>query len=72
MRRRTFRLLNIASFTLLLFALYLNFIYKGDNNEFIPVVNAEESTTVRDSSARLISIPSSHVETNKKIGKTSL
>lgn len=51
MRRGTFRLLNIASFILLLFALYLNFIYKEDNNEFIPVVNSDELEFAKDTAS---------------------
>ncbi len=48
MRKRNFRLLNIASFGLLLFALYLNFIYKGDNKEFVPVKsNTTDSTLAK-------------------------
>ncbi len=33
MRNRTFKVLNVLSFCLLFFALYLNFIYKEDNQE---------------------------------------
>jgi hypothetical protein len=68
MRRRTFRLLNIASFILLLFALYLNFIYKADHNEFIPVMNADESATGKDTATgKLTSISPSQQKPEVKL-----
>ena len=55
MRYLKFRLLNIAAFTLLLFSLYLNFIYKGGKEDFVPVITySTDSTKVTDSTTRPI------------------
>lgn len=45
MKRVTFKLITMASFCLLLFSLYLNFLYKESSSEFAPVHNKTPDST---------------------------